>query len=35
MFNAIVIKDYKMLSDMISLYFVKKTLNKNGSNSYI
>lgn len=35
MFNAIVIKDDKMLSDMISLYFAKKALNKNGSYSHI
>lgn len=35
MFNSIVIKDYKVLSDMISPYFVKKALNKKGSNIYI
>jgi len=28
MFNGIGIKNYKMLSDMISLYFTKKALNK-------
>lgn len=30
MFNVIGIKDYKKLSDLISLYFMKKTLNKKG-----
>lgn len=28
MFNVIGIKDYKKLSDMVSLYFLKKALNK-------
>lgn len=28
MFNVIGIKDYKKLSDTISLYFMKKALNK-------
>lgn len=35
MFNAISIKDYKMLSDRISLYFVEKALKENGSSSHI
>lgn len=35
MFNTIGIKDYKMLPDMISLYFVKKALKENGFNSHI
>lgn len=30
MFNVISIKDYKKLSDLISLYFMKKALNKKG-----